>query len=209
MRSYKILSLLSLAAVAGVANADLINVNSTGVGFADGAVDSNWLIDGGTAKVSAANGAWTGGNAVLATGAKWINIDGDPNAVRPAGVNLFSTTFDLTGYDASTANLGVFWSSDNGSKLYLNGHYIDALPGGTDPTRSYQVNKSVNISSYFVSGVNTLSFEVTNGDDEIPTPGPIGLIADIHGTVNAVPEPTSMAALGLGGLALLRRRRKA
>ena len=202
----KRLAPLGLLALAGLASAAPVNISvfSTGAGLNPGDVDSNWTIDGGAAKVSAANPAWTGGS--LFGGSNWINIDGDPNAVRPAGVNVFSTTFDLTGLDFTQALLNVTWSSDNGSKRLLNGVQFDALPGGADPNRSYQTFKSTTLTSGFVAGLNTLSFVVANGDDELPnSPGPIGLKATVNGTA-PVPEPASMAVLGLGLAALKRRR---
>ena len=150
------------------------------------------------------NGVLTDGNGF--TGSNWINIDGDANTSRPAGTNIFARIFDLKGLDASQASLNVTWSSDNGSKLYLNGIQYGALLGGADPSRSYQTSTSVLLTSGFVAGLNTISFAVTNGDDELPQPGPIGLKATLSGKA-PVPEPTSMAVLGLG-LAAFKRRRK-
>ncbi|RYG47330.1 PEP-CTERM sorting domain-containing protein [bacterium] len=210
MRNMRTVMALGLIAVGAIANADPISVYSTGFGLPTGASDSNWTIDGTFAKVSDAHSAWTGGNAILAAGnAKWINVAGSSSTEEPASIDAFSTSFDLSGYDPATASLTVWWSSDNGSKLYLNGNLVDDIPGIDNGVQSYQTNKSVTITSGFLAGLNTLTFDVTNGDDGIPQQGPIGLIADVSGTVNAVPEPASMIALGLGGMALLRRRRKA
>ncbi|RYG44247.1 hypothetical protein EON79_15300, partial [bacterium] len=191
MRNIKVLAAITLAAVGAVANADPISVTSTGFGLATGVADPNWTVDGNLAKVSAANPAWTGGNAVIAAGAQWINIAGNPDAEEIGGNNLFETTFDLTGYDPATASLNVFWSSDNGSVLKLNGVEISSIAGFDGTNRSYQTNKSVTITSGFLAGTNVLSFDVRNGGDDTTSNGPIGLIAAVDGTVNAVPEPAS------------------
>jgi hypothetical protein len=63
------------------------------------------------------------------------------------------------------------------------------------------------ITSGFVAGINTLQLDIPNnilGPDD----GPSGVQLDISGTAS-LPEPASMALLGLGVMALgaIRRRR--
>ena len=66
----------------------------------------------------------------------------------------------------------------------LNGHYL-ASAGGT----IYDVNPFTNVETAAFTGTSGSSFRY-------------------FGVLNApIPEPTSMALLGLGGLALLRRRK--
>jgi hypothetical protein len=55
---------------------------------------------------------------------------------------------------------------------------------------------SLNITSGFQSGINTLDFIVNNDG------GPGGFCAELSGTADEVPEPASIVMLGLGGIGM-------
>ena len=71
------------------------------------------------------------------------------------------------------------------------------------------VNNPFTINSGFLPGINTLEFLAFNGG---LVDGPHGIRIEIFGTAEVVPEPASVALLGLGSIALVglgwRRRRR-
>jgi PEP-CTERM motif len=127
---------------------------------------------------------------------QWISPSSD-GATEPVGNYFYQTTFDLTGYDPATAEITGQWTvDDSGLDIFLNGAStgISYTIYNADATFS----PPFTISNGFVSGINTLEFEVYNAE------GPTGFRAEVSGTVN-VPEPTTLAIL-FSGLLLWRRR---
>lgn len=120
---------------------------------------------------------------------------------------LYETTFSLAGLDASTAELTGSWATDNEGSISLNG----ATTGMTLPAAAFGSLTSFTISSGFVSGLNTLVFDVHN-DGSLS-----GLQVNLTGTASpsgtsSTPESPSLIlfAMGLLGLAwAVRRRSKA
>lgn len=205
-----------LAASLSSAIVPISTLKSTGDSVAAGAQDTNYTIVSGplTGDVDVAhpgffalNGSWVANTAT----AKWIapasTVPTNPGAISssPAGDYVFKTTFDLNGLIASTATISGKWASDNtGLGVYLNGNLV---PGSANNvSNAFAAFKNFSINSGFVDGMNTLEFHVRNlsGTSGNPT----GLIVDMSGTAQPVPEPATIAALGAGLLAFRRRNKK-
>ena len=126
---------------------------------------------------------------------------------------VFRETFNLTGYDPSTASLQFQWAADDSGqgfadrgtwvpKYSLNGGPLitGTWPGGD----TYGFGPTVDISSGFVPGLNVIEFYVEgNGATDGMALDPLSF------TANAVPEPASLTLLGIAlasGLARAWRR---
>ncbi len=172
------------------------------------AIETHYVLvatpDGSTPGVRVATSAngfpippWVGDNGVSA----WIGPNSDAALNGAGGQYDYQTTFDLTGFDASTAALNGLWAADNsGDDILING-VSTAQPGGG----GFGGFTSFSVASGFINGLNTIDFLVTN------ISGPTGL--RVEGTLTAdavvapVPEPMSLAILGVGlaGAGLIRR----
>ena len=134
----------------------------------------------------------------------WIGPNSDSSLDGPAGIYDYRTTFDLTGFDPTTASITGQWSmDDSGVDVLLNGVSI------TPASSNFQSWTGFSFNSNFVAGVNTLDFVIDTGT------GPTGLRVEMSGTAelaaaDSVPEPATVVLLGAGFSVLgLFRRRKA
>ena len=88
--------------------------------------------------------------------ARWIYVADAANLGQDWGTYEFMTTFDLTGYDPSTAVLAGEWALDQYGTIYLNGNLIATLPDG-----NWNNNlTSFSLTSGFLPGTNILTFYV-------------------------------------------------
>ena len=126
----------------------------------------------------------------------WQQADGLPvNVTR-----TFRTTFDLTGFDHTTASIAGLWGTDNtGEDILINGVSTGiALPGVAQS--NYRQLHAFSIVKDFQAGINTLDFRVRD------TGALSAFRAQLTGTV---PEPGTLmlAALGLFAAAAGRARK--
>ena len=129
---------------------------------------------------------------------------------------VFRQTFDLTGFDPSTARLTFRWAADDSGEIVadrgswipafsLNGGAMTNYPGSTPEHRipTYGFCDWMTLSSGFVQGLNTIDFYVEgNGQTD-------GFGLQVQGFTADVPAPAGAAlAVPAARLLGLRRRRR-
>lgn len=140
---------------------------------------------------------------------------GDGGAGQPTGVQYYRTTFDLAPFEDISANIVL--AVDNGAQVFINGIEVARetsylVENWARPYSSLTINADGSITnlSLFEPGAatsftgwrigrNELILALRNSDSEGLNAGGIAFRMDI---VTSVPEPGSIALLGLGGLAL-------
>lgn len=227
MRFRKMIALGSLTTALGmaglrVAGAAPVSVFGTGLDASGnlavpGSVDTHYTL------VSSPDTSFPGPSAFVANPvavgwladgphSQWDSITANGNTFVALGDYDYRTTFDLTGLDPATADLTGLWATDNtGVDILINGVSTgDTNTAGFDSLSAFQV------TSGFVSGLNTLDFVV---DNTLDTHGnnPTGLRVELSGTASpistsAVPLPRAawmglVTLAGWAGFGALRSRR--
>ncbi|OAI40494.1 hypothetical protein AYO40_00745 [Planctomycetaceae bacterium SCGC AG-212-D15] len=171
-------------------------VDNGGALLTSAAVDQHYTVvgpNGGTpaqavvvnsATYPIAGGPWIGNTAT----SLWIGPTA--NQASPynaqAGTYDYQVTFNLNGFDPTTASITGQWASDNdGLAIKINGQTTT----NTHPGEFAYTNfASFTISSGFQAGLNTIDFLVS--EDGI---GPTGLQVQMTGNAQAVPTLTAYA----------------
>ena len=181
------------------------------------------------------DGVTTGNVALVDTsgsGAGWsINVTEDGNgfggssgagadvATFPAAVSGFETTaledtifangssasmtVTLTGLDVSkTYDLLFYGSRDNGQNVNAQTWSLTQGTGGANVVHQSENNQTVVVDwdGLSTNGSGVIAFTISGSNN--------GALALNFGQIIEVPEPSTTALLGLGGLALILRRRK-
>ncbi|MDP9114721.1 MAG: PEP-CTERM sorting domain-containing protein [Acidobacteriota bacterium] len=212
-------------AVSHIASANTINVSTgqdgSGNILASGnQTDANWTVTGADSETgtnaaktvfpsnvdfcTAANScapAWVANNS----SSDWIAFN--PNSTAN-GAATYTTTFNLTGADLSTASLSGFWSIDDQGTLILNGHVIGTLSSSSQPWTLLNAFSVATGSSDFVAGINTLTMQITSSDNFEEGVRLNGTVSFTPAT--ATPEPSSFLLCVSGAMVLaaaLRRKK--
>ena len=184
--------------------ASITGLVNTGT-FASGAQDTNYSLNGTSFGYVTKDDVWPIGPWIAnTTTSKWITPLANQGAsFDPVtkGTYTWSLSFNLAGFDASTASFSGKFAADNSAVVLLNGHSIGSANGFTSFS-------NFGAASGFNSGLNTLDFVVTN--DGQSTGNPTGLRVEFTASnVTPVPEPETYAMLlaGLGLMGVISRRR--
>ncbi|GAA5495097.1 hypothetical protein Rhal01_01269 [Rubritalea halochordaticola] len=188
-------TLLALTATLSAANAAIVFTDSF-----DYTVDNAFLAEGGWTTVID-TGSGLGANS--ATGVMW----GNPGASGEAALEYNYTTTLVAG-DVISMDATIVRNTSG----YIYGKEIILWDGADSGTRVSKVDDSqagniVTTTSYTVTqddinaGLTQVIFKYSHD-------GNWGETADVTFDIVSVPEPTSTALLGLGGLALILRRRR-
>lgn len=191
-------------------------VDSNGDPIAIGAVDDNYTgtfsateagVQTGFVVRASNDGIHVSNNDTGPGGHMWVNPNSGDGVTSPfaAGFYRYTTTFDLTGFDHTTATINGSIASDDNVRIFLNGVQVVGTLGGSI-LQSFTIPSTAN----FIAGSNSLTFLVRN----LAAGSHTGLlVANIQGDAVAVPELGKtglLTALGLLGLlGLLVRDRQA
>jgi PEP-CTERM motif len=206
------MSAFVLSAIVGLsqkpARATLIpTVESTGQGLSVGVVDPNFTIVSVPAGATLNPGGATDTIAPISgfyvappVGTQWIGPNLSNIQDEPAGNYDFQTTFSLSGFDPTTAQItGTVYADNSVVDIKLNGVSL-GISGG-----SFSVGVPYTIVGGFLSGTNTLDFIVNNAVASGTNPMAllVSQVGSATATSSAVPEPSSLVLASLGGTLLV------
>ena len=204
MKKFAMAAILATSSFLSAHAASITGLVNTG-SFASGAQDTNYSLNGSGFGYVTKDNVWPIGPWIAnTTTSKWITPLANQGAsFDPVtkGTYTWSLSFNLAGFDASTASFSGKFAADNSAVVLLNGHSIGSANGFTSFS-------NFSAASGFNSGLNTLDFVVTN--DGQRTGNPTGLRVEFTASnVTPVPEPETYAMLlaGLGLMGVISRRR--
>lgn len=144
-------------------------------------------------------------------------LNDDNSNISSFEINIFDGSFaSVATWTLSLASVTPTVSGLNGSLTGNTGYVYTATVSQALTAGSYFMNIGANLVDpigdawgwSLADGDSDLKANFFDGDGWIDLPGFRDTAFRIEGTVDGVPEPASLAVLGIGALALLRRRKK-
>lgn len=207
------IALLCMPMIATSAPIDIFNtgVDDFNALLGNGIADLHYNITAsppaaGVVPLAQSSGALPGGWVNNGINYQWLSSGA---ASDPIGTYLYQTDFTLgSGAIINEAFLEGRWTVDNSlGRIFLNGIEVAAAPAPSSNSEFLDLDNPFNITSGFVAGFNTLSFEFIN-----TTLSGSGLLVVFDNTgdraVSAVPELHVFGLFSLGLLGLYGRPRK-
>lgn len=203
----KILAATALMALfATAANADVVKVGGTGA--APPNAGNIFLTSAGTSQASG-NGAYNNNPTVVngqAIASDWVWSF--VNGVRTTAAT-YTFTFDLTGFNLTSAVFEGLWGVDNFGTISLNGNAISSLQGNGGVNFSTLTSFSTGVDAFFVAGLNTVTFALTDGGPPAAFRAAVRVTADPNSNVVPLPAALPLFLAGLAGVGFAGRRRRA
>jgi PEP-CTERM motif len=200
MRLYTTVTSIAFLMVAASSQATLLDFNSHADDFGDPMFEQGFTLDTAAAGWAIASDAFTFSPPVVQNGTTRFFMSGLGNGSATATVVLFDTTltpFSLQGFDSAT----MF--NDNRTNTV---NLVGDINGGGTVTATFNINtafQSFTLGSGW-SNLDRVTFTSGTAAGFVTDPG---VSLDNIMVNNPVPEPASLAILGLG-VAFLRRRKK-
>ena len=175
------------------------------------AIDPNWTVNGGDAYVTDETAfpfvgllvPWTPNNSV----SSWISPQGSyaGGGSDPGGLYIYSTQFDLTGYDLASVIIEVNAEVDNQIlDMRINGTSAHVFPF----VNAFVPEPPFILASGFLEGLNRLDFVTYNIPQLTPNPNGLNVWFDSSGSLTRIPdapdipEPATILLIGAGLIAI-------
>jgi hypothetical protein len=185
-------------------------VDASGNALAVGSVDPNYILVSSPDPSAPGPQAYVYDTSSLSyvpdsPNAAWISSAPEPSSSQAGGVYDYRTTVDLTNFDARTAILSGYLSTDNELRNILVNGVATGINNGATDTSQFASYTPYYITTGFHSGVNTLDFLVNNDA------GPTGLLNVMTMTARPLAPPSPLpvgfadgdvGAVGLSGRAV-------
>jgi PEP-CTERM motif len=202
--------------------ASISGLKNTGADSAAGAQDLNYSLstNSGTTVITGGRG-WD----AATINSLWVQNDANSQWLTPlqngeasldptvTSVYTWKLSFDLTGFDVTTASFAARYRTDNAGTASLNGTNLGAdivPPGNFRDIDAWQSFGAAAGSGLFQAGINVLTFTVQNDAQLEGNPSGLRVEFDSSNVVSAVPEPEALglALAGLGVLSAFTLRRR-